>query len=372
MRAGKNCCNDEKMKLTNIINKRLRYKKSDSRLHFEENYRNRLKCKRSFDIPFSWLFAIIAGTIILLIAVYAASRIASTATTLKESEAAKDLANVLNPVTNGITSAFATKIDLKKETRVYLSCQTASAKSTYFGRQIISFSEKSGFLKKWPNPGANISRYNKYIFADNMEQGKTIYLFSKPFNTGFRVDDLIFMNLNKYCFVAASSEISEEIASLSIKNINLTSSLDLCSKNDIKVCFGFTEARCNVSVYGECAEALCTSQYETGYVEKNGKKLAYFDALIYAAIFSSPENYMCNIARLGKKVTEIANLHKEKAEIIRVKNCDTNLGVFLDNIIAVSSNLSVGKLDSLHDYSKQMNEENCKANCRLYPASECS
>lgn len=358
------------MKIKNIKN-RLKSKHGCSHLHFEGNCRNRLKCKRSFDIPFSWLFAIIAGAIILLIAIYAASKIVSTSTTLKESEAAKDLANVLNPITNGITSAFATKIELKKETRIYLSCEQSFSKGGYFGRQILSFSEKSGFIRKLPNPGMNISRYNKYIFADNMESGKTIYLFSKPFNSGFRVDDLIFMNLNKYCFIATPSEIEQEITGLNIKNINITSSLDLCEKSYVNVCFGFTEARCDVSVYGECSGASCSSEYETGYVEKNGKNLPYYDSLIYAAIFSSPENYQCNIARLGKKVYELANLYKDKAEIVRVKNCDTNLGVFLDNIISLSGNLTINKLNSLHDFSRQMNEENCKANCKLYPASEC-
>ena len=224
--------------------------------------------KKGFDLPFSWIFSIIAGMVILLLAVYATTQFINISTKIKESEAGKQITILLNPVVNGLSTGYATKIELGKETRISIGCE-ANSFNNLFGKQEIGFSEQSGLIKKWHNAGENISVYNKYVFSDNVEQGKTIYLFSKPFYAGFRVDDLIFLNMKSYCFVSAPEYIEEEVRNLDLKNINVTSEIGKCSRNSIKVCFCFTGTECNVSVEGTCNDIDCKNEYETGRITKN-------------------------------------------------------------------------------------------------------
>ena len=170
--------------------------------------------KKGIELSFAWIFAIIAGTIIILLAIYGATKLVGTSQTSQYSESSMNIKNMLNPIVNGVTSAYATKVDFPKETRLYLNCSMESTFTNVFGRQMLAFSEQSSFLKKWPSPGVSVSRYNKYIFSNSMEQGKTFYIFAKPFYVGFRVDDLVFMNAGKYCFVAAPETIQKEITDL--------------------------------------------------------------------------------------------------------------------------------------------------------------
>jgi hypothetical protein len=329
-----------------------------------------MKNKKSFELSFGVIFSIIAGIVILLIAIYATTRIIGTGTSIKYSEAATEISSLLNPIVNGITSAYATRVELKKESRIYLKCFYPDYRN-YFGKQTVSFSEKSGLIKKWPAPGLNISFYNKYVFSENIEQGKTIYIFSKPFYSGFRVDDLVFMNMDKYCFVSPPSFIQEEISDLEIKNINISSDINSCKKEELKVCFGFSNDECNVSVYGTCDSFECENEYETGYVEKKGKQVNYYSSLIYAAIFSSPENYECNIARLGNKISELAQIYKDKIGIVKLKECNSVIEPHLNELIELSTNLSSRKLEYVYEKSKIMDKENCEANCKIYSSGSC-
>jgi len=332
--------------------------------------------KKAFDLPFSWLFAIIAGGFILFIAIYAAVNFINISTHTEQSQSAQQLLNYLNPVVNGITSAYSTKIEFKRNTRIYFNCSASSYSSPFFGKQSLAFSEEAGFLKKWPEPGEAVSRYNKYIFSDNIEEGKTFYLFSKPFYAGFRVDDLIFINSKKYCFISAPPGIEKEVMDLNLRNINTTSNIDSgCEKNSIKVCFGSTFSGCNISVYGNCNSG-CKEDlegFDTGYVTKKGKQLSYFGSLIYAAIFSSPEIYECNIKRLSNKISELSQIYSEKINLLNLQNCNSIIGPNLEDInnVLLSSKSSA---DFIGIYSSiaSMNEKNCEVSdeCKVYSNRE--
>jgi hypothetical protein len=331
-----------------------------------------IKTKKGFDLPFSWIFAIIAGAFILLIAIYASVRLIENSKYTQYSEAAQIISNELNPVSNGITSAYYKRVDLKKETRVYLECSASSSSSPFFGKESISFSEESGLIKKWSEPGAEISRYNKYIFSENLSQGKTIYIFSKPFFTGYRVDDLVFMSMNSYCFIAPPSEIEEEISGLNPANINLTSKIDLCQKNTIKVCFDQSYSGCDMAIFGTCNDVSCKSQYETGYITKKGKTLQFFGNLLYAGIFSSADIYECNVKRLSKKTNELAKVYQEKIDVVKTKNCNSMIGNYLDSIIVLTTNMSSSlKFLEVYDKSKEMDAISCKEDCKIYAPESC-
>ena len=74
--------------------------------------------KKAFDLPFSWLFSIVAGAFIIFIAIYATVHFVNPIVHTQQSVSAQELLNYLNPVVNGITSAYATKVTFNKNTRI--------------------------------------------------------------------------------------------------------------------------------------------------------------------------------------------------------------------------------------------------------------
>jgi hypothetical protein len=316
--------------------------------------------KGGFEMSFAMIFSILAGAVIIFLAIYATTRLVSTNQYQSYSESALTISNLLNPIVNDITLASkAPEIDFKKETRIYLGCETTVPSSPIFGRQTLAFSEESGLIKKWSEPGANISRNNKYIFGESMQQGKVLNLFSKPFYVSYRVDDLVFLTLSDYCFVAPPEMIKDEIENLKIKNINITPQVSKCPKNAIKVCFGIS-AGCNITVYGS------GNDYSSGRVTKNGKNLEYVGGLIYGAIFASPQIYECNIKRLGVKTSKLAQVYKEKIDIVKSEGCNSLIEGNLNNIISLSDNLSSSKLSNLFNEARNMDLVNQRANCQMY------
>lgn len=339
-----------------------------------------LKSKKAVELPFSWLFAMVAGAFIIFLAVYAVTKMVGTEQAVSGSAAAKDIANLLNPIGNGISGASPTHLDFPKETRIYLNCEKPGPRSLNpaFGRQIISFSEKSGFLKDWTSPGANISRYNRYIFSDDVEQGKKFYIYSKPFYLGFRVDDLIMMSPKIYCFVAPPQNIQEELALLNLENINYTQDMKACKKGSVSVCFGNDySGDCNITVSGECtdySEGACRTEYDYGTVKKNGYSVSYFGNLLYAAIFSSQKNYECNIARLSAKAQPLAQVYKDKIDILKTKGCSSNTEQYIQQIVedSIKSDNSA-KFLQLYSEIKEMNKIACHEKfCQLYSPEYCS
>lgn len=333
----------------------------------------KLKDKKAFEMSFSWMFSLIVGAVIIILAIYSAVRVANNSSRTLNSESAKTLLNILNPVYNSISSGYSTKIDFTRETRVYLGCSEKSERSQTFGKQTIGFSEASGILNKWPYPGENVSRYNKYIYSENMIQTKRIYVFSKPFYTGFRVDDLIMLLSGDYCFISSPETILEELSSLGLNNINFTNRLDNCKKGAKKVCFGTQSGSCDIVVIGNC-ETGCgdLGEYETGKISRNSSELYYFGNLLYPAIFSSPEIYDCNIKRLGKKAAELSKVYYDKLDIVKEKDCNSVIGPYLQQISLISSNLTQLKLSSLYDTSRLMDSEECSnTQCRIYFSERC-
>lgn len=330
--------------------------------------------KRGIEIPFSWLFAMVAGAVIIIIALMATSKIVNQGQQTTYSETAQQLGNLLNPVVNGLgSSAYGKKIDLLKQTRIYSYCYETSDKSPLFGRQTLAIAEESGYYKKWNNVGINVSRYNKFIFSKNIEEGKRLYIFAKPFYSGFRVDDIILLTAEKYCFAGAPADMEESISALKLGNINFTTTVDLCPRAaTTTVCFGSTtSAKCNISVIGDCMDDSCEGElgaYERGYVMKNGKSMPYFGNLIYAAIASSPEIYSCNLNRLGSKISELAKVYKDKIDIVKIKGCDSLLEPYLDQLISTSSRIKTNpsSIYEIRLIGKQMDDENTRAICKLY------
>ena len=267
--------------------------------------------KRGIEMSFAWLFAIIAGAVIIFLAIYATIQLVGSEKNVQNTEVGKQLGILLNPIETSLESAKFATIKLNSETRLYNICSSAGT----FGTQGISAAVKSGVGEQWPNlPGTESSFYNKYIFSEDIVQGTEYYIFVKPFEFPFKIADLSFIwpDSEEYCFVDTPREIESEVEDLQLKNVQISSDIKNCTPSSKKVCFASSGCDIDVSLTSKS-------------VKKQDKTIFYEGDLIYGAIFSSPDVYECQIKRLMKRVSEIALLNVAKTQYLSVKGCNANL-----------------------------------------------
>ena len=280
------------------------------------------KNNKGLEFSFTWLFAVIIGAVILVLAVYAATKVIGSGQAETSTAAAKEIGVLLNPLETSFEEAGSTSLSLPVETRIYNGCNNFEN----FGSQIIQTSQKS--FGKWSKLSTEVEFQNKYISSDIYEEGKTFQLFSKPFDFPFKVADVIYLTSSskKYCFVNSDNfpdEIKDELTDLRQENLLLEN----CPDNAIRVCFG-SETGCEIKV-----------RYASGYVEKNGTRM-YFETntLMYAAVFSDVEIYECQVKRLMARAEELSSIYEKKAVTLSQKECSSNLdmeifGILLDNYV---------------------------------------
>ena len=309
---------------------------------------------------FAWIFAIIVGAAILFLAIFATTQIIETGKTRGFTEAAKAVTILLDPLETGIASARGDVIRFGRETRTHYGCFTTSSKSPVFGRQTLSFSERSGLGEEWQEVGAEISIYNKYIFADKTEQGEDLFLFSKPFYTGYKVSDLIMISGENYCFVAPPNIIESDVDI--IQNINISGTLENCPADAKSVCFGFSG--CDIVV-------ISNDEYETGTVTKEGGTVSFAGSLVYGAIFSNPDLYECNVRRLGKKIAELGWVYRDKIDLVSGQGCPSVIGPELEFLATQASEIRLSSdMISVYRIAQGMDDRNEDALCRIYPGED--
>jgi len=301
--------------------------------------------KGYLQISFAWLFAIIAGVFILFLAIYATTKFMGAEQTTLDAKAGKEIGILLNPLETSFETAKVTFFTMPVETRIYNKCNNYGM----FGRQIIQISQKS--FNKWTETEIDVGFSNKYIFSEKNVEGKKFYVFSKPFDFPFKVTDLIYMtsSLKEYCFINPPEDIEDEISDLKQKNLLLED----CPDNSIKVCFD--SGGCDINV-----------NYNMGYVEKDGEMI-YFegDSLMYAAIFTDPEIYECQLKRLMKRTGHLALLYKDKASFISRKGCYSNLNLLALSNFANSLENSQD-IESMVSLVEDIKDKNDLADCKLW------
>jgi len=299
--------------------------------------------KGYLQISFTWLFAIIAGAFILSLAIFMTSKLMNTEQITLDAKTGKEIGVLLNPIEMGFESAKSTIMTLPVETRIIARCE----EDAKFGEQIINLSQKS--FGKWTNTNTEVRFVNKYIFSESPE-GKSFYIFAKPFELGFKVADLIYMTSSEkeYCFKNAPEDIKEEIEFLNQKNLVTEN----CREDSIEICFS---GSCDIEV-----------NYNSKYVKKYGNRM-YFnnDALMYAAIFSNSEIYECQIKRLMQRVENLALLYEDKANFVSKRGCNSNLNLL--KLKNAAENLgSSANLKLVSDIAADINDVNKFADCKLW------
>ncbi len=300
------------------------------------------------EIPFSWLFAIIIGSIIIFLAIFAVTKISQTQEIAIDAQTSKQIGILLNPLETSFETAKTTSMILPSETRIFNRCNN----NGYFGRQIIKVSQKS--FGKWTETDVGVGFSNKYIFSEEFVEGKKFYLFSKPFNLPFKVADVIYLTSSEkmYCFGGAPDEIEDELENLN--QTNIFTEISDCPDDSIRVCFS-----------GDCDIKVNTG---LGYVEKRGEKM-YFDddSLMFAAIFSDPFVYECQLKRLMQRGSQLSQLYIEKANFISREECFSNADSQLLLLASLENNFgSSVNLNSLTGIAKDVQSINKVADCKLW------
>ena len=311
-----------------------------------------LKKRGTLEISFGWLFAIIAGAIIIFFAIYFSSKLINTEKDKISAETGQEIGILLNPLETGFESAQTTSIAIPAETRIHNTCDELGN----FGRQIIQLDQKN--FGKWTKTDVDVFFNNKYIFSEEEIEGKKFYIFSKPFDFPFKVSDLFYMTSSneRYCFMNAPDEVEEEITYLNQSNLVTEN----CSSEDITVCF--ESSSCDVNI-----------DYNLGAVEKNGD-IMYFAgteenprALMYAAIFSNKDVYECQVKRLMMRLEKISTLYIDKEIINMNKGCNGNLGNDLTGLREMADSFSSSEeLMVMKANVDIIDEKNWGAVCRLW------
>jgi len=289
------------------------------------------------------VFAIIVGAMILFLAIYAASKTISTYKQQTSVEISKELSILTDPLERGYFSGSAEVITMKSETRIYNKCFSED-----FGKNEIKAISKTG-LGDWKEPTIGVPVY-KYIFSSSIEESKNFYIFSKPLDMPFRIANLVYLTSDNFCFIQPPEDIREEIENLKIKNIQLSELLSNCSAESKKVCF---EGNCKINV----------NTY-LNYVEKAGQQLKYSgSSLMYAAIFSDPGIYNCNVKRLVEKINSVSKIYLEKSNMLKQRGIslsDTQLILFIE-LTNNSTDLNLINLQA-----EEVNKQNIENGYKLW------
>ena len=313
-----------------------------------------MKGKRGFEFSFAWLFSIIVGAMIIFLAIYATTNYVKTERTIQDTELGKKLGIILSPVETSLESGKTQLISFPTETRMYNDCSPSGT----FGAQRISTATKSGVGEEWRLPGEISSFHNKYIFSKPIVQGNSYIVFSKPIELPFKIADLIYIlsKDQKFCFVNPPREIEDELTSLRISNINLTSSISDCPSESESVCF--TNTGCDIDV-----------SYEGKSVKKKYSDRVYFEttSLLYGAIFSESKDYECQLRRLMNRASELSWIYYSKSLSLSSKGCNSNLeanlAIYANETFSIDNSL---RLKNIAIDSDIIGRKNDDLSCKLF------
>jgi len=267
------------------------------------------------EFNFVWLFALIAGSAILLLAIYGATKGVTQENYGHSVELAKAFSVVLG--SSGAGASDLNKIPsikLRNKIRLQNTCSDVG-----FGENSLSVGVRSANDGAWQKQGGEIDITSQYIFSSNQES-KQFEVFSMPFKFPFKVADVIFLTSSSesFCFKNAPKEIERVIRSFQLPNWKLKD----CSGNEKTICF--QNSRCDINIYGTCT-IDCKSKFDEGYVEKDGERLYFIGGLMYGAILSEKELYDCNINRLLYRAAVLSDVLSKKASLMDSRGCPTSI-----------------------------------------------
>jgi hypothetical protein len=313
-----------------------------------------MKKKAQFD--FVWIFALVAGGAILLLAIIGAMKLGDTERYQSDTEVAKSLSTIIDKLQTGFSEGEYGTVNFRQDARINNLCLDDGD----FGKNELSISTHSDVGDEWNLAGGATSIHNKYIFSEDQVTGKDFYVFSLPFDFPYKVTDISILVSETYCFTGLSESLTEELSRTPYPFIELEN----CTATSKKVCFGPAND-CDIKVYGTCTSG-CDSLYDEGKVVNRGAEMRYVGNLMYAAIFSDKGIYDCNVERLLHRTGRIAEELMQKADLMDARQCNTNLKTDLFVWSGETLNASVSELISLNSMSKVLDKKNDREICGIW------
>jgi len=313
-----------------------------------------MKKRGQFD--FVWIFALVAGGAILLLAIFGALKFGDTARYQSDTEVAKSLSTIIDKLQTGFSEGEYGTVTFRQETRINNICFDDNK----FGQNDLSIATRSEVGEEWNLAGGANSIHNKYIFSEDIVDGEEYYVFSLPFDFPYKVADISILISETYCFAGMPKSLSEDLLIRPYPFIEVEN----CSATSKKVCFG-SGKDCDIIVYGSCTSG-CDSLFDEGKVIKYSNDMKYVGNLMYAAIFSDKGIYDCNVERLMYRTGRIAQELVQKSDLMDARHCNTNLKTDLFVWAGNTLNASVDEMFSLNSMAKNLNKRSEKEMCGLW------
>ncbi len=307
------------------------------------------------------IFALIAGISILVLSIYAVSKVADTKSYESNTKIAKQISVFIDPLQAGFATSSKGEIDFNQKVKLKNICENNSD----FGSNRLSIATLDIRKKEYSDFGSTIDVKDKYIFSKEVFECQKIFSISKKFSYPFEVSDFIILipDSEEYCFENAPEDIKKDLSFMELPNLYFSN----CKSNNsqIQVCGNAED--CNISIFGECNEWTCKSKYNYGIVKKNNKYFYYVDELLYPAIFSDYSNYNCNIYRLLKKSSILSDLYYQKSLNLNARGCATDVGSSIFNWKdKIDSIDELSKMLDFYPESNEININNMESACKLW------
>lgn len=306
--------------------------------------------KQGFEFTFTWLFVIIVGATILILAVFMASRLINRESTIYNTEVAAELGAALTPIETGIESAKYYPLAFPSETRLTNECIPEGT----FGRQELSVSVRSGVGEEWSRSGIPYRTSSTFIFSPENFQGKQVHVVATPIKLPYEIGNALVMYPGIYCFVDPPEDIEDEIISLGADGMEVVEQRSACTEGSVRVCF--QGSGCDVHV-------LMGAQGQ-GSVQRGSQSVQFIEGLFYAAVVADKTLYDCQVTRIRKRASELAQIYAEKSTFLDARGCSNSLTEAL--VLYREQLLSSAPLTTIMNDAEVLERANERLACRLF------
>jgi len=299
--------------------------------------------KKGIEITFSWIFAIIAGTLIFLFFIGFAADNMDLFGKLTAMRVSEEMNSAFTGLKTGLVS---TSLSFNKEIKLQFKC----------------IGEKKEKLIVGYRSGKNL--YDNLVFSPEELNGNEFLLMTKSWNVPYKVDNFIFISdnrkyslngLNQNEFDKLKNDLPDDFKSLIERNTGNGKIIEFKSDNSPNTCNKLT----NDIVYyfidtnnGEMYGKICTKNME------NKSPLDFYgDDMIYAAIFG--DQFDCLYPLIGEKFNIMRDVYLQK--IGRITGCDKG---GLQN--AITSMDTINKIQTYFDSIDTKNKALIGKGCNVF------
>jgi type II secretory pathway pseudopilin PulG len=304
--------------------------------------------RRGFEFSFSWLFSLITGALILILAVYGVTSWVGTKRTISDSETAHQLQSLLNPLqTSGEGSFRPAPIVFPQPTELTIGCSDKG--SSVQTRALANIGRNTV-------PGYARESAGTVLFGNTTLTGTTLQSLVVPFSFPYKVSDLIVFWMGTLCFVQAPEEVQETFGNDNV-SVRFVSGVSQCPRGSKTLCFDDSRG-CHVTVDTYLKR-----------VTQGSASVYYEGTLLYGAMLSSPALYECGVKQLFKRTDALATIYQTAAGHMgaRSEGCGTGIATLLGTYqTLVKTSNSSRMLAQVQEQAFDLEKEEQASSCSLW------